>query len=72
MKERGFQNKELYITEMGVLPRTCRGPAGVCPRSGAALYVQHLRMDATATDPNTGCPADGYRLVQRWVWFAWT
>jgi hypothetical protein len=71
MKDHGFQDKELVVTEIGVLPKDLELTTGYMPK----LWVQQFMYGAfewmrTATDPGTGCPRDGYRLVQRWNWFS--
>jgi hypothetical protein len=72
MKEKGLQNKPLIITEMGVLaPRTDSGGSFPHERINQFMYETFEYM-MTETDPEIGYPPDGYRLVQRWVWYALT
>ncbi|MBM4430623.1 MAG: DNRLRE domain-containing protein, partial [Chloroflexi bacterium] len=67
MKQKGFQNKPLIISEYGVL---------YPPEYGYTPAVVNAFMNATfdylltAIDANLGYPADGYRLVQRWLWYS--
>jgi hypothetical protein len=74
MKERGFQDKELIITEMGVLAQT---PEDSCTGCFPRETINQFMYDTfdymmNETDPDIGYPADGYRLVQRWTWYALT
>jgi hypothetical protein len=72
MKDRGLQNKPLIVTEMGVLaPRTDSGGPFPHERINQFMYETFEYM-MTETDPEIGYPPDGYRLVQRWVWYALT
>ena len=71
MRARGEREKPLIISEYGVLmPSEYLG-------GGDAQYgdevVKKFMTDSfdyllSATDAALGCPADGYRLVQRWAW----
>ena len=72
MKDRGFQDKALIITEMGVLAQT---PEGSCTGCFPRETINQFMYDTfdymlNAIDPEIGYPADGYRLVQRWTWYA--
>ncbi len=72
MKERGFQDKALIITEMGVLAQT---PDGGCTGCFPIETINQFMYDTfdymvNAADPEIGYPEDGYRLVQRWTWYA--
>ena len=72
MKERGFQDKALIVTEMGVLAQT---PDGGCTGCFPIETINQFMYDTfdymmNATDPEIGYPEDGYRLVQRWTWYA--
>jgi len=72
MKDRGFRDKELIVTEMGVLAPTVQGG---CPWCFSHETINQFMYDAfewmhTARDTETGMPADGYRLVQRWTWYS--
>jgi len=72
MKERGFQDKALIITEMGVLAQT---PENSCTGCFPIETINQFMYDTfdymlNTTDAEIGYPADGYRLVQRWTWYA--
>jgi len=73
MKERGYRDKPLIISEYGVL-ESCAFWEGYAPPSCVDRINGY--MDATfeymlnATDDEIGYPADGNRLVQRWSWFS--
>ena len=75
---RGERNKPLIISEYGVLfPSTYIAnhvDEGLQQGTGDQMVVdfmeQTFRFMLTATDPATGYPADGNRLVQRWLWFS--
>jgi hypothetical protein len=74
MKDNGFQNKPLIITEMGVFAQT---PEGSCPGCFSHVDINQFMYETfeymmNETDPQIGYPADGYHLVQRWVWYALT
>lgn len=66
MKDNGYQDSALIITEFGVQ----MWPDYI------SLERVNAFMDATfdfllsATDPNTGYPEDDYRLVQQWAWYS--
>ncbi|MBM4429715.1 MAG: hypothetical protein FJ026_05105, partial [Chloroflexi bacterium] len=67
MKQKGFQNKPLIISEYGVL---------YPPEYGYTPAVVNAFMNAsfdyllTAKDAALGYPADENRLVQRWLWYS--
>jgi len=72
MKTHGFQNRPLIISEYGVLmPSDYLAPT---VEEGDALVEQFMTETfdfmLTAADPGLGYPADGNRLVQRWLWFS--
>jgi hypothetical protein len=72
MKDNGFQNKPLIITEMGVLAPTVEGG---CPGCFPHVDINQFMYETfeymmNAADPEIGYPPDGYRLVQRWTWYA--
>jgi hypothetical protein len=67
MKERGQQDKPLIVTEYGILmPAEYGFPAERVER----FMLDTFEFFRTATDPDLGYPADGYRLVQRWCWYS--
>ena len=67
MRERGFRDRPLIVTEFGVLM-----PAdyGFPPEDVVAFMTGAFDFMLTATDAELGYPADGDRLVQRWAWYA--
>lgn len=67
MRERGYQDKPLIVSEFGVLQ-----PAeyGFPPERVVEFMEKTCRFMLEASDPELGCPSDGYRLVQRWAWFS--
>jgi len=82
MAANGYRETPLYVTEFGVLMPWDM----VVQWSGRKADEPKARRDAEAkvlsfmnesisyllskTDPNTGYPADGNRLVQRWAWYS--
>lgn len=80
MKEWGYQDRELIISEMGVLyPSTIlamdRPGSEAEQQLWGDLMVERFMIDSfewllAAADPQTGHPEDGYRLVQRWLWYS--
>ena len=66
--ERGEGHKELIISEYGVLLPSYFFPNGdeavTAFMEGTFDFMLHTR------DETLGCPADGGRLVQRWMWFS--
>ena len=74
----GEQDKELIISEMGVLfPSEYLVPEGFQgdPQLGGDLIVEQFMIDAfdwmyTETDDYVGCSDDEYRLVQRYLWYS--
>jgi hypothetical protein len=77
MKQQGFQDKPLIISEYGVLlPSTY---IGYGPGYGDEAFGDHVLkvfMRETfdflvnAKDPDLGYPADDNRLVQQWMWYS--
>ena len=67
MVQRGYQNSPLIVSEYGILM-----PAdyGFPPERVAAYMTSTFDFFLTATDPSSGYPADGYRLVQLWCWYS--
>ncbi len=67
MAERGYRDKELLVTEYGVL---------MYPDYGFDYArVRKFMLDSfdyflTAADGSIGMPADGNHLVQRWCWYS--
>ncbi|MCC6166059.1 MAG: hypothetical protein IT329_02415 [Caldilineaceae bacterium] len=67
MQAHGQQDKPLWITEYGILM-----PAeyGFTPERVRRFMIGSFELLRSLRDPELGYPADGYRLVQRWVWFS--
>ncbi len=68
MYDRGYGNVPLVVTEYGVLPPPSY--SGFSDAVAAQFLEDSFNMLLTATDPTTGLPADGHRLVQAWAWFS--
>lgn len=67
MAQRGFQGKPLIVTEYGILmPADYGFPLELVSQFMAASFDFFL----SATDPQLGDPADGYRLVQAFCWYS--
>jgi hypothetical protein len=68
MNARGERNKPLIISEYGVLLPSDYFEAG----EDAVLNFMTDTFDylLSATDAQLGYPADGNRLVQRWLWYS--
>ena len=67
MKEKGYQDTPLYVSEYGVLMPADFGFD--VPRVNQFMNDSFDYM-LTATDPDIGYPRDGYRLAQRWSWYS--
>lgn len=72
MKAQGEQEKPLIISEYGALmPSEFLGET---KEAGDQVVIQFMRQSFDfflhTTDPELGDPHDGYRLVQRWLWFS--
>ena len=72
MKRNGQQDKELVISEMGVL-----FPSDYLADSEQAgdLRIEQFMTETfdwmlTAKSEELGCPSDDNRLVQRWLWYS--
>ncbi|MBC7232388.1 MAG: hypothetical protein H5T68_03990 [Chloroflexi bacterium] len=65
MRDRGQRDKPLFITEYGVLMPV---QYGFTPERVNAYMDATFDYLMTARDPDLGYPADGNRLVQRWLW----
>ena len=72
MKDRGQQNKPLWITEYGSLfpPETTTNLVTVTQQKTADFMVATFNFMLNTRDANIGLPADGNRLVQRWFWYS--
>lgn len=72
MRDRGQRDKELIISEMGVLqPSDYIAPDKETGDQRIEQFmVETFDWLLSAKDPEIGCPADENRLVQRWLWFS--
>ena len=85
MKRHGQQHKPLALSEYSILypfedyddpvnPTRCylQDENGKCftPVRVASFMTRTFGYLEPATDANLGYPADGYRLVQQWLWFS--
>lgn len=69
MKDRGYREKPLYLSEYGILMPPDYGFEA--PRVNAYMNKTFDYL-TTATSPTLGYPADGNRLVQKWSWYSAT
>ncbi len=67
MRDRGFQDRPLLVTEFGILMPP---DYGFLPQQVKAFLEGTFDIMLTATDEEIGYPADDYRLVQRWAWWS--
>jgi len=67
MAERGYRDRELAVTEYGILMPPDYGFERERVRDFMWATFDFFE---TATDPDVGLLADGDRLVQRWAWFS--
>ena len=72
LKSQGQQNKSLIISEMGVLyPSDIIADDVLTGDQRVEQFmVECFQWLLSATDAQTGLPADGNRLVQRWLWYS--
>ncbi len=85
MKRHGQQGKPLILSEYSILypfedyddpnhPSTCylQDEFGGCFTQARVsdFMVRTFDYLESAADPDLGLPVDGYRLVQRWLWYA--
>ena len=68
LKARGERNKPLIISEFGVLMPSSYLPHG--DQSVIEFMEGTFDFLLTARDRELGYSADGWRLVQRWLWFS--
>ncbi len=69
MKDRGYREKPLYLSEYGILMPPDYGFEA--PRVNAYMNKTFDYL-TTATSATLGYPADGNRLVQKWSWYSVT
>ncbi|MBI5566162.1 MAG: hypothetical protein HY870_14795 [Chloroflexi bacterium] len=67
MAERGFRDKELIVSEYGVLMYEDLGFDSARVRT---FMLGTFDYFLAATDGALGLPSDGNRLVQRWCWYS--
>jgi hypothetical protein len=67
MTENGYRGLPLALTEYGILMPT---DLGFPPEDTAKYLQQTFQWLLTASDEQTGYPADENHLVQRWAWFS--
>lgn len=67
MAARGYRDKELLVTEYGVLMPADYGFDYARVRT---FMLGSFDYFLTAADGSIGMPADGNRLVQRWCWYS--
>ena len=83
MADHGERDKSLYITEYGELfpyppympngdpePYVDENGVPITEARVAAFMTGTFNLLQSASDPGVGYPADGNRLVQRWLWFS--
>jgi hypothetical protein len=67
MRDRGYQDRPLIISEFGILMWEVLGYGYPRVRD---FMLETFEWLTTATDPEIGYPADGNRLVQAWAWYS--
>jgi hypothetical protein len=67
MAQRGYQDKELIVSEYGILMYEDYGFDYERVRK---FMLGSFDVMLNTTDASLGLPADGYRLVQRWCWYS--
>ncbi|CUS02791.2 conserved exported protein of unknown function [Candidatus Promineifilum breve] len=67
MKQRGYGDRPLYVTEYGILMPP---DYGFDANRVNLFMTRSFDYMTSATDPNLGYAADGYRLVQEWSWYS--
>ncbi|MBM4456276.1 MAG: hypothetical protein FJ011_00715 [Chloroflexi bacterium] len=67
MADNGYRERPLIITEYGILFPESSGFDLTRVRN---FFVNTANWMLTASDPNTGYPADDNHLVQRWMWYS--
>jgi len=72
MLANGYRHTPLYLTEYGILMPEWLDPEQFAPTQVNAFMDATFDYLLAATDPATGYPPDGNRLVQRMAWYAAT
>jgi hypothetical protein len=67
MRDRGYQDRPLIISEFGILMSLYHGYDYPRVRN---FMLETFEWLTTTTDPDIGYPADGNRLVQAWAWYS--
>ena len=76
LADKGERDKPLIVTEFGqLLPDDgsyCYGSPSVCvtQETSRTTLQNDFNYFLTLTDPLTGYPADGNRLIQLWAWYS--
>lgn len=74
LKEQGYQDKPLMISEYGVLYSAADLHEWGSMDYGQKVLEEYMTLTfdylLQAQDRNIGYPGDDYRLVQRWLWFS--
>lgn len=79
MKQHGYQNKPLIVTEVGILyPERFENGEPFRDELGNTYTRQRVNQFLTntsafletAADQSLGYPQDNYKLVQQWAWFS--
>ena len=69
MKEKGYQNRPLIVSEYGALWPEWFAPQ-FTPQRVSHFMTQTFDLFLNETYPDIGYPADDYRLVQAWAWYS--
>jgi hypothetical protein len=67
MRDRGYQNQPLFVSEYGILFNAELGYGYDRVRNYMLSTFDYFR---TARDPSLGYALDDFRLVQRWSWYS--
>jgi hypothetical protein len=69
MKDKGYQDSPLIISEYGILWPQWFAPQYTSARV-SQFMTQTFDLFLYATDDDLGYPADDFRLVQAWAWYS--
>lgn len=72
MKDRGYRETPLYLSEYGILMPPDYGDPPLGPARVNTYMTRTFDYLTTATSATLGYPADGNRLVQKWSWYSAT
>jgi hypothetical protein len=71
MKDHGQRDKPLYLTEYGVIFPDWSYPGQFTPEQVRDSYMYpSFNYFLNENNATVGFPADGNRLVQRWIWYS--